>query len=104
MAECRQEPSPAVFNGDALTAGRTIFNRVHFFQAHKTTPVPLTSFVSNLHWPAFKAVSGSLAQKMLEESWSAAGCPVKDLKFPARLSQISRLQNAKKKKIRQKNV
>lgn len=39
MAECRQEPSPAVFNGDALTGGQTIFNRVHFFQAHKATPL-----------------------------------------------------------------
>lgn len=39
MAECRQEPSPAVFNGDALTGGQTIFNRVQFFQAHKATPL-----------------------------------------------------------------
>lgn len=36
---------------------------------HPPPPTPLSlSFVSNLHWPAFKAVSGSLAQKTLEES------------------------------------
>lgn len=36
---------------------------------HTKQPPPLSpSFVSNLHWPAFKAVSGSLAQKTLEES------------------------------------
>lgn len=64
---------------------------------HTKQPPSLTSFVSNLHWPAFKAVSGSLAQKMLEESLSAAGCPVMGLKFPPRHSQISSLHIAPKK-------
>lgn len=58
-----------------------LFLTVHFFQTrtHKKKTGLSPRFVSNLQWPAFKAVSGCPAQKLLEE-WpagpSAAGSPI----------------------------
>ena len=48
--------------------GRLFLIACNSFRHTKQPPSFYPSFVSNLHWPAFKAVSGSLAQKTLEES------------------------------------
>lgn len=82
MAECRQEPGPAVFNDGALTGGQAIFNRVHFFQAHTTKPPfhqALSVTCSDLHSRLRQGPLHKRHWRRRGTGVSAAGCPVQSL-------------------------